>query len=592
MSLIVLIRPIVDGGVPVVPAPAPATPRSGQPELVVEIDFVNDPNPDSETMPLPVWTDITEYVLEGGVSIDRGRQRSLDRVEAGTATFLLDNRDRRFDPSDVDSPYYPFVLPMRRVRATATYPSGVDSFMVGHSYVGDSDSIGAGDWELSLFSGYIQSWGQDFPSQGFDATATVSAVDMFSMFSADTVTLATDETFSASEQLNRILNTRTYTGRVAFSDGTAQGSPFRNFDTGAGLGVGSPWTSGTGMLAALLSVADSDGGLFFIAADGVITYYPPARGTSQPETAPTFGVGGEPVRDIGVSYDETLIYNVITVKDAAGATIGWATDTASIRRYGLRELTLSTNLKNSTDGQIRADLLLDRYHSPVVELRELDLSYVTEDWGAVLSRDLWDMVTVTYPLPNGDEVEQLSLIEGIRISTPRQDNWSVIWRLSAVDVFPNLLTDNQSSLETGDTTGWGAETNCSITASSSSPLLGSYSLRLAATAAGDVAAITDEVAVAAGSAYEATANIVSYLNSHEGTTPAHLEIDWLDVAHALISTTVGSAVSIQLSWRQAMAAATSPADTAYAVLRIHVDDAVVASTGYIYADDMRLRRTA
>ncbi|WP_068925043.1 hypothetical protein [Planobispora rosea] len=54
----------------------------------------------------PTWTDISAWTR--GVSIRRGASRvdsPLLRYEAGTATIRLDNRDRRFDPTNLAGPY-------------------------------------------------------------------------------------------------------------------------------------------------------------------------------------------------------------------------------------------------------------------------------------------------------------------------------------------------------------------------------------------------------------------------------------------------------------------------------------------------------
>ena len=68
----------------------------------------------------PVYgEDITAYAREA--STHRGAQRELERIEAGTASVTLDNRDGRFTPLNTDSPYYPFILPMRRVRIGAEW---------------------------------------------------------------------------------------------------------------------------------------------------------------------------------------------------------------------------------------------------------------------------------------------------------------------------------------------------------------------------------------------------------------------------------------------------------------------------------------
>jgi hypothetical protein len=47
----------------------------------------------------PTWIDITAYLLEGSYRRGHG---ILDDPEAGTATLLLDNRDRRFEPEPPD----------------------------------------------------------------------------------------------------------------------------------------------------------------------------------------------------------------------------------------------------------------------------------------------------------------------------------------------------------------------------------------------------------------------------------------------------------------------------------------------------------
>jgi hypothetical protein len=82
------------------------------PTLTVECAFGSDASNAS-----PSWQEITDYVRE--VRIRRGRQFELDRIDASTLALKLDNSDRRFDPSYVSGPYYPNVLPMRRMRVRA-----------------------------------------------------------------------------------------------------------------------------------------------------------------------------------------------------------------------------------------------------------------------------------------------------------------------------------------------------------------------------------------------------------------------------------------------------------------------------------------
>ncbi|MGA4950447.1 LamG-like jellyroll fold domain-containing protein [Streptomyces lydicamycinicus] len=61
------------------------------PPITVEVAFDGGPNSDTYT-----WTDISAWVT--GLSVKRGRNSELDRVEAGTLSLALDNSDGRFTP--------------------------------------------------------------------------------------------------------------------------------------------------------------------------------------------------------------------------------------------------------------------------------------------------------------------------------------------------------------------------------------------------------------------------------------------------------------------------------------------------------------
>jgi hypothetical protein len=89
-----------------------------------------------------------------GLSITRGRQYELDTIQASTLTLKLKNDDRRFDPTYTRSPYYPYVLPMRKIRVSVTYAAVT----------------------YYLFTGYVERWPLqwDAPAWG---SVTLTAVD-------------------------------------------------------------------------------------------------------------------------------------------------------------------------------------------------------------------------------------------------------------------------------------------------------------------------------------------------------------------------------------------------------------------------------
>lgn len=109
--------------------------------------------------PTGVYTEISTYVRD--ISITRGKTDDLQDFSAGQATITLDNRDRRFDPSYVDGPYYGLLLPRTRVTVTSI-----------------ANSMG-----LPLFSGFIAGWPQSFGQYGVDATCVIECYDLTAIMS-------------------------------------------------------------------------------------------------------------------------------------------------------------------------------------------------------------------------------------------------------------------------------------------------------------------------------------------------------------------------------------------------------------------------
>lgn len=105
----------------------------------------------------PTWTEVTNYVRS--VQTQRGRSSELEDFQAGSATIVLSNTDRRFDPDHATGPYYGNLLPRRQVKVEATY-SGVT---------------------YPVYYGLAQSWQQQYPLMGRDATCTLQCADIFSL---------------------------------------------------------------------------------------------------------------------------------------------------------------------------------------------------------------------------------------------------------------------------------------------------------------------------------------------------------------------------------------------------------------------------
>jgi len=136
------------------------------PDLVVEVAFTNDPLTAS-----PTWTDVSEYVRAfEGVRISRGKQTEIETTAAGGMSLVLDNRDRRFDPTFASGPYFGNLLPRRGIRVRALWN--------GTYY--------------PMFRGFVESWPQRYQNR-VDATVALSGYDALAVLAESEVRSATVE---------------------------------------------------------------------------------------------------------------------------------------------------------------------------------------------------------------------------------------------------------------------------------------------------------------------------------------------------------------------------------------------------------------
>jgi hypothetical protein len=128
-------------------------------------------------MPLPTYLvelqfgsssyiDVTQYVEN--VSISRGINRNLDDFSAGSVSVTFVNNDRVFDPLNTSSPLW--------------YSAG------GYTLVQPAGQIRISSNGVRRFTGFIQDWDFNYEDSGFDATATLTALDMMYRVSNATFT--------------------------------------------------------------------------------------------------------------------------------------------------------------------------------------------------------------------------------------------------------------------------------------------------------------------------------------------------------------------------------------------------------------------
>lgn len=128
-----------------------------KPTVRVRIGFTSGPYVAS-----PAWTDVTSYVRS--INTSRGRTSDWDYFTAGTATVVLDNRDRRFDPTYSAGPYFGNLLPRRQIDIDAT-TDGVNYY--------------------DLFRGFVDGWPVDLTQANNDSTVTLQCFEVYGLLSQE-----------------------------------------------------------------------------------------------------------------------------------------------------------------------------------------------------------------------------------------------------------------------------------------------------------------------------------------------------------------------------------------------------------------------
>ena len=129
------------------------------PTPIVEIAFDDGPY-----VANPTWTAVTQHVRR--MSIDRGREDDWGDFN-GTASVVLNNRTRLFDPYYTSGTYYGKLLPRKQIRIRAqTIEGGVTT-------------------THDVFRGFIDGWNPEWTDAGTDSTTTIRCFDALQLLAGE-----------------------------------------------------------------------------------------------------------------------------------------------------------------------------------------------------------------------------------------------------------------------------------------------------------------------------------------------------------------------------------------------------------------------
>ena len=208
----------------------------------------------------------------------------------------------------------------------------------------------------------------------------------------------------------------------------------RNIETGQStLGPAPSSIDGASALDHLLKVEETEQGRFFIAGDGIATFFSRNHETSVTAEA---SFTDDDIIDLSFDYSEVTLTNDMTVT-REGGTPQRAVDQTSIDAYW-RASDSMTGLLYSTDNEAQAMAEWRVSNLSVPTMRPTGLTFkpfrdLPDLYPRVLTRELGDRISVTKTAMTGSDVTVDAVIEGIRHNFEPGVRWVTQWNLSPLN---------------------------------------------------------------------------------------------------------------------------------------------------------------
>jgi len=329
--------------------------------------------------------DVSTQVLRA--SIRRAYNRLSDSFQGGRAAIVIADQNGDFNPSNTSSPYYPNVLPMRKIQLSATYN--------GISYY--------------LGSFYIQAWKYTSPKDGEIGYVSLDCVDGFQLLNLTSVgTIADSGVQLSGTRINKIL------------DAAAFPASMRNIDAGDSMMQADPATANRSALSACQLIEQSELGAFYFDQFGFARFI--SRNNSvkaQAAVATKFADDGSGITYDQVTYDFSdtgLINSAVITRNGGSAQSD--SDATSIANYFQHNRT-RTGLMMTTDAEalsMAQSIVASRADTAIrVESVTINTGDPTDPARVVagLELDYFDPITVQQTQAGGSSISNTLVIQGV-----------------------------------------------------------------------------------------------------------------------------------------------------------------------------------
>jgi hypothetical protein len=318
------------------------------------------------------------------ISIRRGRNILKDTYDAGTAIVRVLDPAGNFNPQNVNSIYYPFLTPLRKLRISATTATA-DHF---------------------LFSGYVNDYRYTFPVGQETAYVDILCTDGFRLLQMSNIATVADTAAgqTTGTRINKILDD------VQFPNS------MRQIATGDATCIADTGTVRT-TLDAIKNAEFSEGlGAFYMSPDGSAIYKSRSEVTgSLGDSATAFNqTSGIPYRNVKYAFDDKLIINDVRFNRTGGAVQNVFSQT-SIDKYfphGLNQ----ENLIAETDAQVlgAAQNYVNTRKETTIRIDEMlvDLLDPAVPTDTLIGLDYFDNLDITNVTESGSTIQKVLQAQG------------------------------------------------------------------------------------------------------------------------------------------------------------------------------------
>jgi len=352
----------------------------------------------SSTVPDPI-VDLTPNVRN--ITIERGRNIQSDQYIAGTAIVRVLDPDSYFNPQNTSSPYYGYLVPLRKLRIAATTATT----------------------QKFLFSGYTTEYRYTYPQGQEIGYVDIYVADAFRLFNLAQVQTVADSGAgqSTGTRIGKILD------QISFP------ASMRTIATGNSNCIADPATLRTS-LEAMKNAEFSEQGAFYIDPSGTAVFKSRNTVVSSIGATPTeFNqTTGIPYTNLVFAFDDKLIINQASMQ-RYGGTAQFAQNAASVTRYfphqySAQELVIDTDA-NALN--IAATYVATRAETTIrINAITVDLLDPAVPTNTMIGLDYFDNVKITNVQPDGSTIVKTLQVQGLA------------WEIS-----PNAMTVKVTTLE-------------------------------------------------------------------------------------------------------------------------------------------------